>query len=98
MSKQRIYSGTCICGHSWEEHHLSLVLKPEGVAERIERGEPCYWPSECLYYGSNERGGLQWDPDLGEYVDHCHYYVDVDDPERREEDHVEEDVEEVHHV
>ncbi len=30
--KKRIYSGTCLRGHSYEDHHLGLVLNPEARA------------------------------------------------------------------
>lgn len=58
-------SGICVCGHRWDQHHLSLILKP-GAAEELGEG---YIPGECLAYGSNEMGGLQWVD--GELVEHC---------------------------
>lgn len=60
-------SGICVCGHSYEDHHLSLVMNPTYIAATHEG----YIPDECLYYGCNEDGGLD-----EEGNPHCFRYVD----------------------
>lgn len=60
-------SGTCICGHSWEDHHLGMVLRIEYVDATHEG----YIPQECCFFGSNEDGGLD-----AEGNDHCFGYRD----------------------
>ena len=60
-------SGICVCGHSWEEHHLGIVLRQEYVDETGEG----YIPQECEYFGFNEMGGLD-----AEGNDHCSHYQD----------------------
>ena len=72
--KKIIYSGICMCGHSWEDHHLSMVMNEEAY----ETVGP-YFPEECEFYGFNETGGKDEDGDL-----HCNKYVDKDDLERKE--------------
>ena len=63
-------SGICVCGCSWEDHHLSIVMKKECVEATGE----IYIPDECCRYGSNEMGGRQYVN--GEWIDHCHGYRD----------------------
>lgn len=64
-------SGICICGHSWEDHHLMLVAR-QAYVDATHEG---YIPGECEAYGSNECGGLM--PGLdGEWIDHCRGYRD----------------------
>ena len=69
------YSGTgrtgiCICGHSWEEHHLSVVMR-EG-AEKVHNGSVEYYiPEECEHFGFDEMGGLD-----AAGNDHCFRYRD----------------------
>jgi hypothetical protein len=41
------------------------------------------FPGECLFYGCNETGGMK--KVKGKWVDHCHGYLDKDDPDRRSE-------------
>ena len=65
-------SGICICGCSWESHHLSLILRPEIVEQRHEG----YVPGECLRYGNNELGGMKFNDVTEEWEDHCHGYLD----------------------
>lgn len=60
-------SGICKCGHSWEDHHLGVVLNQEYA----EQTKEAYLPEECEYFGFNEMGGLNTDGN-----DHCHRYVD----------------------
>lgn len=60
-------SGTCNCGHSWEDHHLGVVLNED---YRQQTGE-AYIPQECEFFGWNETGGLGADG-----KDHCHGYRD----------------------
>ena len=63
-------TGICICGHSWEDHHLNVVLR-EG-AEHVHNGSIEYYiPDECEFYGCNEDGGLD-----AEGKDHCFGYRD----------------------
>ena len=64
-------SGICVCGHSWKEHHLGLVMKPEYVKETGE----IYIPQECEHYGFNEDGGKDAGGNL-----HCNGYRDFNDP------------------
>ena len=72
--KKIIYSGTCLCGHSYEDHHLGMIANPE--AYKIMGA---YLPQECLYFGCNETGGLDENGDS-----HCHGYTDKDDPNKEE--------------
>lgn len=68
-------SGTCVCGHSWQDHHLSCVMNKFYYRETHE----AYVPEECCHYGSNELGGLMPNPDPDaedRYIDHCHGYRD----------------------
>ena len=58
-------TGICRCGHSWEDHHLSMVMNEDYVQQT---GEP-YIPEECEFYGFNETGGLD-----AEGRPHCEYY------------------------
>jgi hypothetical protein len=69
--KKRIYSGVCVCGHSYENHHLGVVLNPEAYAVI-----GLYLPEECEFFGSNEDGGLD---ENGE--DHCRRDVDAEEPD-----------------
>lgn len=66
-----IYSGTCLCGHSYEDHHIGIVVNPEALTIMGP-----YLPQECEFFGSNENGGLD---ENGEQ--HCRRYVDAEDPE-----------------
>ena len=73
--KPRIISGTCVCGHSWEEHHLGVIVNPD-ILEEIKQNypeHPWYIPMECEYYGFNETGGLD-----DEGRKHCFGYRDKD--------------------
>ena len=60
-------SGICVCGHTWEEHHLGVVLNEEYYKVTLE----AYVPQECEFFGSNERGSLD-----AEGNPHCHSYRD----------------------
>lgn len=69
---KRIYSGKhrsgiCMCGHSWEDHHCSMVMN---ITYYKKTKEYCV-PEECLYYGCNEEGGLDDDGNP-----HCFGYLD----------------------
>ena len=66
-----IYSGTCLCGHSYEDHHLGMVLNPEAYAVIGP-----HLPEECEFFGSNEDGGLD---ENGQ--PHCERYIDAEDPD-----------------
>lgn len=61
-------SGTCRCGHSWDRHHLSIVMNQKYFEETSE----AYVPQECEAFGFNEMGGLD---DNGN--DHCRGYRDT---------------------
>ena len=70
--RQAIYSGPnrsgiCICSHSWEDHHLGVVLRDNNTTG----GPEAYVPQECEFYGSNEDGGLDEDGN-----EHCFGYRD----------------------
>ena len=73
--RKYVFSGTCLCGHSWKEHHLSMVMRQEYIDATGEYEIP----GACLKYGSHEYEGLGLDGEL-----HCAGYVDKDDLERRE--------------
>jgi len=62
-------TGICVCGHSWEDHHLSCVMRAEAV--ETDGGPEGYVPEECEFYGSNEMGGLdaEGNPHCGRYRD-----------------------------
>ena len=60
-------SGICVCGHSWDEHHLGIVANRK-YSEATKEG---YVPQECEHYGSNEMGGLD-----AEGEPHCDSYRD----------------------
>jgi hypothetical protein len=63
-------SGICVCGHSWEKHHLGVVTNPEYTKQTGES----YVPGECNAFAFNEAGGLMLVK--GKWVDHCHTYRD----------------------
>ena len=65
-------SGICKCGHSWEDHHLSIVMNEQYYKETNE----VYVPEECEFYGCNEQGGKMPDEDTGMWVEHCRRYID----------------------
>ncbi len=71
MAGKIIYSGTCLCGHSYEDHHLGMVLNPE--AQKV-MGD--YLPQECEFFGSDEDGG---NDEHGQ--PHCDQYVDAEEPD-----------------
>lgn len=66
-----IYSGTCLCGHSYEDHHLGAVANPEAYAVMGP-----HLPQECEFFGFDENGGLDEHGQL-----HCERYVDAEDPD-----------------
>jgi hypothetical protein len=59
--------GICTCGHSWEEHHLGIVMNNDYITQTDEM----FVPQECEEYGCNEFGGLDEDGNA-----HCFNYVD----------------------
>ena len=68
--KWQIISGICKCGHSWEDHHLGVIMnRPTDLPE----DHPPYLPQECEFFGFNEMGGLD-----AEGKPHCDQYVDKD--------------------
>jgi hypothetical protein len=64
-------TGICVCGHSWEVHHLGIVMN----LEYIEQTKESYLPQECEAFGFNEAGGMMFVD--GEWIDHCHQYRDT---------------------
>lgn len=64
-------SGICICGCSWEDHHLGMVMNKDYFNQTGES----YIPQECDKYGFNEVGGMKMDEN-GEWQEHCHSYKD----------------------
>jgi hypothetical protein len=67
-------SGVCVCGHSWDRHHLGMVMRQEYVDATGEG----YIPQECEAFGFNEAGGLM--PVNGEWIHHCSGYRDMMEP------------------
>ena len=70
-------SGVCKCGHSWEKHHLGIVMNNQYIEETKEG----YIPQECEVGGFNETGGMIFNEQTGEWKDHCFGYVDSLDKE-----------------
>ena len=66
------WSGICLCGHTWERHHLSMVARKE-FTDLLNEGA---MPGACLAFGCNEREGLDEKDEL-----HCFGYVDKDHPD-----------------
>ncbi len=66
-------SGICKCQHSWQDHHLGMVLNEDYYKATGE----AYLPQECEAHGSNEMGGLDADGNP-----HCDGYVDTLDDSR----------------
>lgn len=64
-------SGICKCGHSWQDHHLMLVMRQEYVAATGEG----YGVGACQRHGVNEAEGMMYDEN-GMLVDHCFGYED----------------------
>jgi len=65
-------SGICVCGCSWEDHHLGVVMNREYANETGE----AYVPGECEAFGFNEVGGMKYNKATGKWEDHCHSYRD----------------------
>ena len=75
--KDRRYSGPgrtgiCICGCSWDRHHLGVVMN-KAFADAT--GE-AYVPQECDAFGFNEVGGMKYNKVTQEWEDHCYGYRD----------------------
>lgn len=70
-----IYSGICVCGHKWDEHHLGMVVNAEAFQQCVDMNHPPYIPQECEFFGCNEDGGLDQNG-----KPHCFGYLDKDDP------------------
>ena len=69
--KKIIYSGVCLCGHSYGNHHLGMIANPE--AYKIMGP---YLPQEGEYCGCNEYGGMDEEGEI-----HCCGYIDKDNPD-----------------
>lgn len=69
--KPQIITGICKCGHSWEDHHLGMIMNKDylDALHKIDPKHPPYIAEECEYYGFNECGGLDRN---GNH--HCHRY------------------------
>ena len=75
MLRRIVYSGWCVCGHHYNQHHLMCLMRQEAI-DIV--GAPSL-PGECLAYGCNE----DWDGLDNEGNPHCvDGYIDRDDPER----------------
>lgn len=72
ITTQHIFSGICICGHSWSAHH-GMVIANREASLAMKSGT---WYCECLYFGRNE------------YEEPCPFcprgFIDKDDPLRNE--------------
>ena len=69
--KKIIFSGTCLCGHTYDHHHLGIIASQEAA----DIMGP-YLPLECVFFGSNEDGGLDENGN-----GHCGHYIDMDNPD-----------------
>lgn len=65
-------SGICVCGCSWRDHHLGVVMNEDYFQETGED----YAPGECERYGFNEVGGMKYNEETKQWEHHCHQYVD----------------------
>ena len=65
-------SGVCVCGCSWEEHHLGIVMNQD----YIEQTGEAYLVDECEAFGFNEVSGRKYNETTDEWDDHCHQYRD----------------------
>jgi hypothetical protein len=78
------YSGICKCGHSWEDHHLSLPMSQRSYLLCEGLGQPPVIPGACEYYGSGEHEGKMplntKGEDYQEWIEHCSGYRDKDEP------------------
>lgn len=66
-------SGICVCGCTWDKHHLGMVMN----REHFEKTQEAYVPQECDHYGFNEVGGMKYNKETGKWEDHCHGYKDT---------------------
>lgn len=44
----QISSGTCRCGHEWEDHHGNVIMN-EDTMNKLPRDHPPILPGECEY-------------------------------------------------
>jgi hypothetical protein len=68
------YSGICLCGHSYEDHHCCCVMNPIAY---LALGPII--PDECDWFGCNEDGGLDENGEI-----HCTRYCDAANPDPEE--------------
>lgn len=68
--------GICVCGCSWEDHHLGIIARP-GFLLRKEGVYEHYVPQECDNYGCNETGGMKFNDSTQEWEPHCYSYMDA---------------------
>lgn len=65
-------SGTCVCGHRWDDHHLQLVQNKA----YIDFTREAFVPEACEFYGTDEMGGLDSEGNA-----HCFNYKDSEEEE-----------------
>ena len=70
----KVRTGVCKCGHSWEDHHLGMVINADAIEVYKKYDAPLYMPQECEYYGCNEAGGMEYIGAEDRWVDHCQQY------------------------
>lgn len=68
-------SGICVCGCSWNDHHLGMVLRLGRVLTKQGTYEH-YIAQECDRFGFNEYGGLKYNEETEKWETHCHAYKD----------------------
>jgi len=66
-------SGICVCGCSWEDHHLCVVMN----REYAEATGEAYVPQECEAFGFNEVGGMKYNEETKRWDAHCQSYIDT---------------------
>ncbi len=71
-------TGVCLCGCSWEDHHLGMVMRLGSILTKQGTYE-YYIPQECDKYGFNEKGGQKFNEETQMWEEHCNAYVDCGD-------------------
>jgi hypothetical protein len=65
-------TGVCVCGCSWEDHHLMMVMNKDYIDQTGES----YILGECEAFGFNEVGGMKYNEEEGAWEMHCRHYRD----------------------
>ena len=65
-------SGTCTCGHSWQDHHLGIVMNEDYYKSTKE----AYAPGACEEFGWNEYEGMMFNKKTKMWEPHCDSYED----------------------